>query len=211
LLLAINAGVIPACIPYIEGCTSVSATGRYDPAAFLFKPAMTTEAVLMAIYWLCSVAWLRALSRSAGQRRQPGPAIAILGFGSAIALIVYVTFLGTQTPLYEFMRRFGIYFYFLFAVIAQLMMAGKAIGLARALGLPTVLKISRLQMWLAIVPFALGALNLVLKATMADAGSPERVIEWIFGLLMHVYFVLSYFSWRDTGFAADWKIAGNRH
>ena len=43
LLVAINAGVIPACFPYIEGCTSISATGRYEPASFIFKPAMMSS------------------------------------------------------------------------------------------------------------------------------------------------------------------------
>ncbi len=49
LLLAINAGAIPACIPYLEGCASISATGRYEPAVFLFKPAMIANAVLMIV------------------------------------------------------------------------------------------------------------------------------------------------------------------
>ena len=28
LLLAINAGAIPSCFPYLEGCASISATGH---------------------------------------------------------------------------------------------------------------------------------------------------------------------------------------
>jgi len=207
LLIAINAGVIPPCVPYIDGCVSISATGRYEPAVFLFKPAMTTEAALMAIYWLFGAAWLRALSRSAG--KQPGAATTILpviGIAGALALIVYVTFLGTQAPFYEFMRRVGIYFYFLFTVVAQIMLATKAFQLSRNLNLTSVTKISSLQLWLAVSPVALGVLNIVLKSTLDNADTPENVIEWISALVMHFIFVLTYFAWRDTDFSADWSV-----
>lgn len=207
LLLAIYAGAIPACIPYIEGCTSISATGRYDPAVFLFKPAMNTEAVIMAVYWLFSAAWIRALSREAG--KQSGATATIMpmiGIAGALALIVYVTFLGTQAPFYEFMRRFGIYFYFLFTVVAQLMLARKAVQVSKQLNLRSVMRISRLQLWLALTPFAFGILNFVLKSTLDNADSAENIIEWISALLMHVYFVLSYFAWRDTKFDSNWVV-----
>jgi hypothetical protein len=61
-----------------------------------------------------------------------------------------------------------------------------------------------------LVPFALGALNLVLKATLDDSDPAENIIEWIFALLMQIYFLLSYWNWRETGFAAEWRIAGSR-
>jgi hypothetical protein len=36
-VIAVKYGVLPACIPYVDGCTSISATGRYPPASFLFR------------------------------------------------------------------------------------------------------------------------------------------------------------------------------
>lgn len=207
LLLAIVAGAIAPCIPYLDGCASISATGRYEPAVFLFKPAMTVEAVLMVCYWISNAIWLRALSRVTGQHAGPSTALmSILGVVSALALIVYVTFLGTQTPIYEFMRKFGIYFYFLFSVIAQIMLAGKVLGLSKQLELVSVATISRMQLWLAAMPLALGALNLALKLTLDDADSAENMIEWTSALLMHVYYVLTYFSWRDTAFGFNWTV-----
>jgi len=211
LLIAINAGAIPSCVPYVDGCVSISATGRYEPAVFLFKPAMTTEAALMAVYWLFGAAWLRALSRSAGM--QPGAAATVMpvvGIAGALALIVYVTFLGTQAPFYEFMRRFGIYFYFLFTVVAQIILATKAFQLSKNLGLASVTKISSLQLWLALSPVALGVLNIALKSTLENADSPENIIEWISALAMHFIFVLTYFAWRDTNFSADWSVRLSR-
>jgi len=209
-LIAIRSGILAACIPYIEGCTSISATGRYPPASFLFKSVMMPEAILMAAYWLFSVAWLRSLCRIAGRNEKAGTSIAVFGVAGAIFLIVYVTFLGTQGPVYDFMRRFGIYFYFLFSVIAQLILASKVLSLSSVLRMPVVDRITRYQMAIAIIPFALGVLNLVLKGTMDDADAAENVIEWIFALLMHSYFLLTYFSWRATGFAGLFSVDESR-
>lgn len=206
LLIAINAASIPACVPYIEGCTSISAAGRYEPASFVFKPAMLSQSVIMVLYWLFNTAWLRALSRETGSDRAVGRWMAVCGVTGAIALILYVTFLGTQAPFYEFMRRFGVYLYFALSVFAQIMLARHTIALAGALSLAAVVRIGRWQLWLALVPFVLGALNLILKATLADPDPPENMIEWVFALLMHVYFLLTWLTWKETGFAGQFSI-----
>ena len=209
LLVAINAASIPACIPYIDGCVSISATGRYEPASFIFKPAMLSEWLLLILYWLFNVAWLRALAQHAGDPPAIGRWIAVAGTVGALALVLYTTFLGTQAPFYEFMRRIGIYFYFGASVIAQILLARHTLTLARRLGLDSVFRIGRAQMAIALVPFFLGVLNLVLKNTLADPDPIENVIEWIFALLMHIYFVLTYFAWRDTGFDGRFDVELN--
>ena len=206
LLLAIDAGAIPACFPYLDGCASISATGRYEPASFLFKPAMLSEWTILIFYWLFNVAWLRSLAREARLNKEPGPWTAVFGCLGAIALVLYVTFLGTHAPFYEVMRRFGVYLYFLFSVIAQIMLARQTIALANVLGLTVVCRIARIQLLLALVPFALGAVNLILKSTLADPDAAENVIEWIFALLMHLYFLLTYFAWRETGYGMDLRV-----
>jgi len=200
LIVAINAASIPACIPYIEGCASISATGRYEPASLIFKPAMLSEWGILILYWLFNVAWLRAMAREAGAKGNIGKWTAIIGTVGALALVLYTTFLGTQAPFYEFMRRIGIYFYFGCSVVSQIMLARHTLRLSTPLGLESVRKIAQLQMAIALVPFVLGVLNLVLKNTLADPDPVENVIEWIFALLMHIYFVLTYFAWRETGF-----------
>jgi hypothetical protein len=207
LFVAINAASIPACIPYIEGCASISATGRYEPASFIFKPAMLSEWGILILYWLFNVAWLRALAREAGETENIGKWLAIIGTVGALALVLYTTFLGTQAPFYEFMRRIGIYFYFGCSVIAQIMLARHTLRLSGSLGIETVRKIGQVQMTIALVPFALGILNLVLKNTLADPDPIENIIEWIFALLMHIYFMLTYFAWRDTAFSGRFEIS----
>lgn len=208
-LIAINTANLPACMPYIDGCTSISATGRYTPASLLFKAAMMPEAALLAIYWLVNVAWLRALERSAGRTGTAGRTIGSFGVAGAMFLILYVTFLGSHEPFYEIMRRFGVYLYFVFSVIAQLLLAASVLRLPGGVCSPFLVRITRIQLALSVIPFALGILNLVLKSTLENAKPAENVIEWIFALMMHVYFALSYFSWRDTGLQTSFSVGGN--
>ena len=87
------------------------------------------------------------------------------------------------------------------------MLARHTLSLSRALGLDSVTRIARVQMAIALVPFVLGVLNLLLKNTLANPDPIENIIEWIFALLMHVYFVLTYFAWRDTGFDGQFDVA----
>ena len=198
--IAVHTAGLPGCNPFVDGCTSVSATGRHPPASFLFRAAMLPQSVLLAAYWLASLAWYRALRRALGLDSHSGGAIGWFGVTGAFFLVPYVTFLGTEEPFYEFMRRYGIYLYFLLNVIAKIVLASRVLPLARQLGIPSVLIVTRLQLALAWIPFGLGALNLLLKAILANADAAENRIEWIFALLMQLYFVLTYFSWRDTAF-----------
>jgi hypothetical protein len=161
---------------------------------------MLPQSIILAAYWLASVAWYLALRAQLGRDPRTGAVIGWLGVTGALFLVPYVTFLGTEEPFYEFMRRYGIYMYFLLNVIAQIVLASRTLPLVRELALPRVLLVTRIQLALAWIPFALGALNLILKAVLEDADAAENRIEWIFALLMQAYFLLSYMAWRDTHF-----------
>lgn len=201
--IAVHTAGVPSCNPFIDGCTSVSATGRHPPASYLFKATMLPQSILLAAYWLFSVAWLRALDAAAGVQRRSGTAIGIIGVTGALFLILYVTFLGTEQPFYEFMRRYGVYLYFALNVIAQLLLAYKVLPHARHLADTRLLLLTKLQLLLTWVPFLLGILNLILKAVLEQSRPAENRIEWVFAILMQVYFVISYFSWRETQFSAS--------
>ena len=41
---------LPSCIPYIDGCTSISSTGRYPPGDRLFRAVMLPQAVLLDLW-----------------------------------------------------------------------------------------------------------------------------------------------------------------
>lgn len=208
--IAIHSVGLPSCNPFLDGCTSVSATGRHPPASFLFRAAMLPQSVLLAAYWLANLAWYRALRQHFGQEPRAGAAIGWFGVTGALFLVPYVTFLGTEEAFYEFMRRYGIYMYFLLNVIAQILLATRALPLVRELSLPRVLLVTRIQLALAWTPFALGALNLALKAVLEDADAAENRIEWIFALLMQAYFLLTFVAWHDTDFSFAARVGRRR-
>jgi hypothetical protein len=207
-LLGFEYTSLPACIPYLDGCTSISATGRYPPASYLFKAVMMPCSVLLCVYWVLNAAWLRAIDAAVGQSATHHRAISVFGIAGAISLVVYVSFLGTSEPFYEFMRRFGVYLYFLFSVIAQLLLAIATMQLSRLPGYESLRGVAVAQLFLSISPFAIGILNLVLKAVLEDSDRVENSIEWIFALMMQLYFLLSFFAWRASGFHANFTASG---
>lgn len=194
--LGVSNHVLPSCIPLIDGCTSISATGRNMPGSLLFRSVMMPQSVLLVVVWYFAARWLRENTPS----RNAALTIVLSGLIGALALVVYVTTLGTRTPLYDFMRRFGVYVYFLGTATAQLTLAIALLAQATRAAAPTLRRIAFAMLWLCGLPFALGVLNLVLKAMLDDTDFVENRIEWISALLMQCYFIVLYFAWRYTGF-----------
>ncbi len=195
--LGIESGILPSCVPFLEGCVSVSATGRYLPGSLLFQAVMLPQVAILVFLWSFAAGWLRRL---APETKAPD-AIVFAGTLGALALILYVTFLGTTGPFYEFMRRFGIYFYFLGTATAQLTLALSLLRHTNNETTPHLRRIAAAMLWLCGLPFALGILNLVLKSILDDADMAENRIEWIAALFMQAYFVVLYLAWRVTGFS----------
>lgn len=183
-----SAGVLPSCIPYLEGCTSISATGRYPPGSLVFRAALLPQAGLLLMFWWLVFEWQRLTRPKSATLRH---SILAAGFIGAIALIVYVSFLGSKIPFYEFMRRFGIYLYFGGTAFAQLLLTLS----------PSASTFRRPMLVVISTPFILGVVNLVLKALITDTNQFENTIEWIAALLMQGWFILLYFVWREAGVA----------
>ena len=196
--LGAHNGVLPACNPWLDGCTSISATGRNPPGSYLFRAVHMPYATILAVIWYFCSAWLAVLCGNAHQAKIR--TMLIGGVVAAISLIVYVTFLGTSEPIYEFMRRFGIYGYFLGTAIAQLMLSLTLAAFATQNDALDLKRLAWLMLALVTLPFILGILNLVLKVVVDDYGAGQNRIEWITNLAMQVWFVLLYVAWRRTGF-----------
>lgn len=189
--------VLPDCNPVLDGCRSVSATGRKPPGSFLFRAIMLPQAALLGFVWYLSVLWLRRLH--IGLRAAYSSAILVSALVNVVALAIYVTFLGTSDPIYEFMRRIGIYFGFLGMATAQLLVAIVIIKSAKLTDETQLAKLGHAMLSICVLVFLLGVLNLVLKSVLADADAAENRIEWIVTILMHAYFFLLYAAWRETG------------
>lgn len=200
--LGVRNDVLPSCIPYFDGCTSISATGRYMPGSLVFRAVMLPQSVVLVFVWYYVAHWLRNIAPSSKAQN----AIIVSGCVGALALVLYVTLLGTKTPFYEFMRRFGIYFYFLGTATAQVVLAIALLRHIDRVKHPSLKNLAIAMLWLCALPFALGILNLILKAVLDNANFMENRIEWISALLMQAYFVVLYFAWRHTGFSVAVKV-----
>lgn len=200
LWLGVANDAIQSCNPFIDGCLSISATGRTPPGSFLFRATMMPQAIVLLLLWYFSVLWLRSLPHNL--KPSTARAILISGLVGTIALIIYVTFLGTKEPMYEFMRHVGIYFGFLGTALAQVF---TAVGLARSArheNAGPLLRMANLMLGLCAAAFALGIANIVFRAILEDADPMENRIEWIASVIMQIYFFVLYRAWRHTNFNA---------
>jgi hypothetical protein len=193
--------VLPACNPIIDGCLSISATGRRPPGSFLFKALMLPYSLVLVFLWFYAVEWLRALNPKLSNRA--AGAILVSGIIGALALIVYVTFLGTKEPIYEFMRRTGIYFAFLGTGLAQLFVAIPLLHIARWEPWCSLLGKARTLVSLSAILFGLGILNIIMRRVLEDPDAAENRIEWLAALGIQLHFVILYWVWRATGFRAS--------
>ena len=179
---------LPSCIPYIDGCTSISSTGRYPPGDRLFRAVMLPQAVLLAVTWYATALWLRVARPEATRAATTTLVAGLLG---AVALIVYVSYLASNDPFYEIMRSYGIYLYFIGTVVAQI-----AVSLAME---PSRLR--RIMLAIMITPFVLGLYNFIQKEFINDLNSIENRIEWIVAILMQAWFLALLVAWRRSKFA----------
>ena len=103
-LISIHLDLVPKCIPFFEGCTSISRTGRYEPVKYYFKFFMFIYVLFLFFYWNCLISYIQNENKIL---------LYTLSFFSLIFLILYLTFLG-EGKTYEFFRRIGIYIYFIY-------------------------------------------------------------------------------------------------
>jgi hypothetical protein len=54
------------------------------------------------------------------------------------------------------------------------------------------------MVWVTVTPWVLGIINFAQKAILGSLNSNENRIEWIASLLMQVWFVLLWITWRRT-------------
>ncbi|MEO1576596.1 MAG: hypothetical protein AAFU65_16745, partial [Pseudomonadota bacterium] len=181
-VISAAAGVIPVCLTYLEGCTSISSTGRHGVGYVLFKLAMLPQAWLLFDFWSRYTAHLDPADAARATRvaRRAGQV-------GAVFLVIYVLTLGADTPLYAVMRRYGVFVFFIGTFVAMCCMShwhwrrSAGAGSTRAFA---ALCAGMLLLGLAEIPLG--------KFGLAD-NQAENIIEWNFALLMQSWFFV---AWR---------------
>ena len=194
--LSMQQGLVPTCNPFWDGCTSISRAARYELPNHLFRALMLPAATLQAVVWLLTARWL--LQCGAAGR---GVAwIAPLGVVAGIALVVYGSFLGTEGPVYRWLRQYGTVAYFGFTCL-NLLLTGNAVqALVRAgrLRMPRALESAMVTLATTLVLLGLG--NAIVAAAFGEPlkGRVENVTEWWGALIFVLGFVaLALMWWRE--------------
>lgn len=202
-LVAASHGLVDWCIPYIDSCTSISATGRKPPANYLFRATMLPSAVIMMAYWWLNHAWISSLQRRAGVHGRGGNnTMLLLGIFACIGLILYVTVLGERGDAWAIQRRVGTVLFFSFTFLAQLLFLSQIRRLHHLI--PRVRKGLLSAMWTICITLLLtGLLTVALDAWDEQFyDSVEDAFEWLLSLMLQSNFLLGYFVWRQ----ANWSL-----
>ena len=200
-LISASAGYVPWCIPYTEGCTTISRAARHGYALFLFRALMMLYAVLLIYYWWIVKHWLDILdNRSTVISR----VIYWLGIIGALFLILYIDFLGSSGPVYQFMRRYGVIFYFSFTPLAHMLMINHLTKLKiKNTDVPVTTRIIHYQTAIVSLILILGISSVVMSYAGIKTYESENIIEWNYSLLLTLFFASSFFMWKDLRLKLD--------
>ncbi len=170
----------------------VQHTVLLKPVVYLFRTMMLPMSLVLIWFWITNNA---VLNQCVPKQQILRRSVFVLSVTGSLFLILYVLYLGTEGPIYEFLRRIGIYVFFGGTGIAQLLTTIGTRSAAFAITKSAQHTLSGLLAWriqLMVVLFMLiaGPLNLILKETLDDSRRAEYVIEWNFGLAMFCWYGL---------------------
>jgi hypothetical protein len=195
LWLSSQAGLVPACNPFIEGCTSISRAARHELPNHLFRAIVLPAAALQAVTWVLVARWLRREGESGSL------ALAVLGVVAASALVLYGSFLGTDGGIYRALRYYGTAAYFGFTCI-NMLLVGRALERLHARGvmpLPALLRHGLVGLFVLLV--SLGVFNAFAGWLLEDPlkDRVQNMSEWWGALMLTGVFMVLTLVWRRAG------------
>ena len=216
-LLSAYEGLIPWCMPYIDGCTTISRAARSGNSIFIYRAAMIAYGVLLIWFWIYAQQWLNLLY---GHTTKVSRIILWLGIVGAIFLIVYIDFLGTTGEINRFMRRYGIMIFFTFTPLAQLLLLKQHYNISQSMPesavrpstvKPFTIKPRALQYQLIVLLLMLiiAIISIILDLTQIKTYESENIVEWNFSLLLNLYFIGMIFIWKDYRYYLKNNSSGN--
>jgi len=137
--------------------------------------------------------------------------LAPLGVMAAVALVVYATFLGTEGPLYRWLRQYGTVVYFGFTCLCLLLL-GRAVLARLAAAWPLPRWHGHAVVAMAVALPLLGVGNAIVAAFFDDGlkARVENVTEWWGSLIFVLGFFLIAAMWRRAGLALQLTQAPRR-
>ena len=196
--LSASKGWIPSCIPYLEGCTTISRAARSGESIHLFRAMMLPMATLFIFYWLQAHTWLRLITGQSGKGVFTMRALGVVG---ALFLILYATYLGTDGETYRWLRRYGVTFYFSFTALAQIFFIHSLHKQPVQVGSYGLQRILLLKTGLCVFQWGIGLISVPLDfliETREARKMMQNIIEWNFALAMNLFFLLTYLMYKKT-------------
>jgi len=198
-VIAASYGHVPSCFVYVDGCTTISSTGRAAPESLWFRALVIPSAVLTMFCWRMTGAWLHCLE----QKLYKGTiVIQFLGIAAGMFLILYSVALGFIGPEYNLQRRLGVILFFGFTYLAQLMLARRLWYVATRQAGVYPIKLARYKIGLCMFQLIVGIASIPISNYIGSK-ELENIVEWNFAVMTYSYFFLIYLGWRATGFKAE--------
>ena len=197
--LSVMDGHLPLCIPYLEGCTTITATGIYYPAAYIFRAGMISAAVVFILWWYCVRAWLESVGHP--QHHPWIHRIVTLAVIASMLLVASIAVLGEHmepSSEHRFLWRFHTVtagLFFLVTSVCQILMTWRMRQLQEALSI----KFSRIasKQILAVLQLLLLAAFMIILLLGLKSDGVEEIFEWWLASFSALYFYTTFHDWRD--------------
>lgn len=177
------------CMPYLEGCVSISRAARSGPGLPPFRWQMLTSVPLLLLTWEYARRWLRDLHACSDRRGRMMAALGVLG---AVFLVLYVTALGNEDEWYRWQRRYGVILYFGGTALAQLLLVWILWPARRFVSNGRLVRPVTFLTALVSLQWALGVFSAAKRLIFEDPALIDRienVIEWWYALAMSLAFI----------------------
>ena len=190
-IISIKLNLVTSCIPNLEGCTSISRVGRYEPVKYFFKPMMYFYSLLIFFFWFF-------FSKKLKSKNIQIEKINFFFFTTVLFLCLYITFLG-ESKLYSFFKRIGIYFYILSIILAQFYSNKLLIKNKEKIKKFFKFKIVKGNYFLSLFLIILGIFLLpILVLKIENFPQIKNIISWNYFFLIQIYFLIFFFSLKKN-------------
>ena len=186
-ILSLNLNLVPYCIPILDGCTSISRTGRYFPVNIFFKFFMFLSGMLIILYWYLNFQYFKIKNK-----------LSLINYAYMIGLIsifflfLYLIFLG-ENNYYRFFRKVGIFIYILFSIIAELILS---IIYFKKLNYFNI-NFTKFKLTLSIFLVILGIILfpfMIMK--LENVSEIRNIISWNYFFLIQINYLITFFIWK---------------
>lgn len=192
-LIAADLEHVRTCIPYLQGCASVSSTGRMFPESLIFKAGFLPSALVLAIFWYLCAQFLAI----AGVTSAKLYVLRVLGVVACVSLMTYALTLGQNVGWFPELRRAGIVGFTLCTFLAEVLFW---VWYAPLRSNST----RRVWVWLIVLSLALPMLD-VISEVAKWSGAPRKLtnntIAWNAFVVTSAYYAVVARLWWCHGFS----------